>query len=198
MTLSDPKSRKSFPNLRYLAFIFTRDYTTVHHFIDVYFSWLAVNSTCPNGDRRINLALWWKFLSTILLSPTKMLPYFSFHLSSSEVKNTSIFAPKHEYSLAPHFYVFGGIGLLLDTYWLFFLLAADWISDWKTEVGMVRGDCGGGVLLVGCLILSVLELCSCRVTSAYVRNDDLSLDMPLDSDVFRVPPGYNAPQQVCF
>lgn len=62
---------------------------------------------------------------------------------------------------------------------------------------MVRWDCGGGVLLVGCLILSVLELCSCGVTSAYVRNDDLSLDMPLDSDVFRVPPGYNAPQQVC-
>lgn len=32
--------------------------------------------------------------------------------------------------------------------------------------------------------------------STFVRNDDLSLDMPLDSDVFRVPPGYNAPQQV--
>ncbi|KAG7971798.1 hypothetical protein I3843_07G152800 [Carya illinoinensis] len=61
---------------------------------------------------------------------------------------------------------------------------------------MVRWDCGGGVLLVGCLILSVLELCSCGITSAYVRNADLSLDMPIDSDVFRVPPGYNAPQQV--
>lgn len=33
-------------------------------------------------------------------------------------------------------------------------------------------------------------------TSAFVRNDYLSLDMPLDSDVFHVPPGYNAPQQV--
>lgn len=32
--------------------------------------------------------------------------------------------------------------------------------------------------------------------STFVRNDDLSLDMPLDSNVFRVPPGYNAPQQV--
>ncbi|PKI35196.1 purple acid phosphatase 2-like [Punica granatum] len=33
-------------------------------------------------------------------------------------------------------------------------------------------------------------------TSAFVRSANLSLDMPLWSDVFRVPPGYNAPQQV--
>ncbi|MCI11934.1 purple acid phosphatase 2-like, partial [Trifolium medium] len=36
----------------------------------------------------------------------------------------------------------------------------------------------------------------CGNTSNFVRNDYLSLDMPLDTDVFRVPPGYNAPQQV--
>ncbi|GAU34927.1 hypothetical protein TSUD_312580, partial [Trifolium subterraneum] len=30
----------------------------------------------------------------------------------------------------------------------------------------------------------------------FVRNDYLSLDMPLNTDVFRVPLGYNAPQQV--
>ncbi|KAH7867336.1 hypothetical protein Vadar_032080 [Vaccinium darrowii] len=36
------------------------------------------------------------------------------------------------------------------------------------------------------------EFCNGGITSGYVRNDDLSLDMPLDSDVFRVPPGYNA------
>ncbi|KAJ6412090.1 hypothetical protein OIU84_005200 [Salix udensis] len=40
------------------------------------------------------------------------------------------------------------------------------------------------------------EISNGGITSSYVRNDDLSLDMPLDSDVFRVPPGYNAPQQV--
>ncbi|KAG0479384.1 hypothetical protein HPP92_010064 [Vanilla planifolia] len=33
-------------------------------------------------------------------------------------------------------------------------------------------------------------------TSAFVRKDEKAVDMPLDSDVFRVPPGYNAPQQV--
>ncbi|KAI4389948.1 hypothetical protein MLD38_002112 [Melastoma candidum] len=33
-------------------------------------------------------------------------------------------------------------------------------------------------------------------TSGYVRGLNYSADMPLDSDVFRVPPGYNAPQQV--
>ncbi|KAA8537570.1 hypothetical protein F0562_027178 [Nyssa sinensis] len=50
-------------------------------------------------------------------------------------------------------------------------------------------------LLVG-LILIAVEICNGGITSSFVRNDDLSLDMPVDSDVFRVPPGYNAPQQV--
>lgn len=49
--------------------------------------------------------------------------------------------------------------------------------------------------LVG-MLLVVLEVCEGGITSSYVRNADLSLDMPLDSDVFQVPPGYNAPQQV--
>jgi hypothetical protein len=70
--------------------------------------------------------------------------------------------------------------------------------DWNTEMGVVGWDCSGLVLVVVCLILSVSERCNGGITSSYVRNDDLSLDMPLDSDVFRVPPGYNAPQQVCF
>lgn len=34
------------------------------------------------------------------------------------------------------------------------------------------------------------------VTSRYVRRLQASVDMPMDSDVFQVPPGYNAPQQV--
>lgn len=74
---------------------------------------------------------------------------------------------------------------------------ANWILDWKTEMALM-GNFSGLVLVVVCLILSVSEICNCGITSSYVRNDDLSLDMPLDSDVFRVPPGYNAPQQVCF
>ncbi|CAI9103754.1 OLC1v1002295C1 [Oldenlandia corymbosa var. corymbosa] len=35
-----------------------------------------------------------------------------------------------------------------------------------------------------------------KITSVYVRADVKAVDMPLDADVFRVPPGYNAPQQV--
>ncbi|CAA2953104.1 purple acid phosphatase 2-like [Olea europaea var. sylvestris] len=49
--------------------------------------------------------------------------------------------------------------------------------------------------LVG-LILIAFGTCEGGFTSNYVRRNDLSLDMPLDSDVFRAPPGYNAPQQV--
>lgn len=47
-------------------------------------------------------------------------------------------------------------------------------------------------------VFSTAEVCNGGITSSFVRNSDLSRDMPLDSDVFRVPPGYNAPQQVCF
>ncbi|KAI3464898.1 hypothetical protein Pfo_021561 [Paulownia fortunei] len=51
-------------------------------------------------------------------------------------------------------------------------------------------------LLVGSNFIAVLVFCEAGLTSSYVRNNGLSRDMPLDSDVFRVPPGYNAPQQV--
>ncbi|KAI8024760.1 Purple acid phosphatase 2 [Camellia lanceoleosa] len=34
-----------------------------------------------------------------------------------------------------------------------------------------------------------------RTTSAFIRMIQKSVDMPYDSDVFRVPSGYNAPQQ---
>ncbi|KAH7524147.1 purple acid phosphatase 2 [Ziziphus jujuba] len=51
------------------------------------------------------------------------------------------------------------------------------------------------VVIFGVLGL-MAEVCNGGITSNYVRNDDLGRDMPLDSDVFRVPPGYNAPQQV--
>ncbi|WCJ35264.1 Purple acid phosphatase [Euphorbia peplus] len=55
---------------------------------------------------------------------------------------------------------------------------------------------GSANILVLFLILGFAEISISARTSNFVRNDDLSLDMPLDSDVFRVPPGYNAPQQV--
>ena len=52
--------------------------------------------------------------------------------------------------------------------------------------------------LLGLNIICFGIVCEGGLTSTYVRNDQLSRDMPLDSDVFQVPPGYNAPQQVGF
>ncbi|GMH03584.1 hypothetical protein Nepgr_005423 [Nepenthes gracilis] len=51
------------------------------------------------------------------------------------------------------------------------------------------------VVLVG-LTLNSSNLCDGGQTSRFARKNGLSADMPIDSDVFRVPPGYNAPQQV--
>ncbi|KAG0478974.1 hypothetical protein HPP92_013693 [Vanilla planifolia] len=49
------------------------------------------------------------------------------------------------------------------------------------------------------LVLAITALsvfCEAGKTSAFVRKAEKTPDMPLHSDVFRVPPGYNAPQQV--
>ncbi|XP_019156107.1 PREDICTED: purple acid phosphatase 1-like isoform X3 [Ipomoea nil] len=60
----------------------------------------------------------------------------------------------------------------------------------------------GLVCLILGLILNTTQLCDGGVTSSYVRNslsaspNPEDVDMPLDSDVFRVPHGSNAPQQV--
>ncbi|CAN4107495.1 unnamed protein product [Withania somnifera] len=51
-----------------------------------------------------------------------------------------------------------------------------------------------GILL--CIISNTAILCRGGITSTYVRKVESSEDMPLDSDVFKVPIGYNAPQQV--
>ncbi|XP_061350737.1 purple acid phosphatase 2-like isoform X2 [Gastrolobium bilobum] len=61
-----------------------------------------------------------------------------------------------------------------------------------------RGFVGAFLLIVLVFLFSTGELRFCigGKTSTFMRNDYLSLDMPIDSDVFRVPPGYNAPQQV--
>ncbi|RAL53115.1 unnamed protein product [Cuscuta campestris] len=54
------------------------------------------------------------------------------------------------------------------------------------------------ILGLGLIILNLTGLCEAGETSSYTRNSNVSdiCDMPLDSDVFSVPPGYNAPQQV--
>ncbi|EOY14888.1 Purple acid phosphatase 10 isoform 2 [Theobroma cacao] len=51
------------------------------------------------------------------------------------------------------------------------------------------------VICLLCLILSASDFCNGGITSSFVRKE-YSPDMPLDSDVFQVPPGYNEPQQV--
>jgi len=48
------------------------------------------------------------------------------------------------------------------------------------------------------LVLNLVFVCNGGTTSIFVRKVEKSIDMPLDSDVFKVPPGYNAPQQVFF
>ncbi|CAK9140086.1 unnamed protein product [Ilex paraguariensis] len=55
--------------------------------------------------------------------------------------------------------------------------------------------CSSVLAVVG-LVLNVAVLCNGGVTSSFVRKVEKTNDMPLDSDVFSVPPGYNAPQQV--
>lgn len=54
----------------------------------------------------------------------------------------------------------------------------------------------GSVYLLACLILGALRSCNGGISSSYARSNSISADMPLNSDVFAVPPGYNSPQQV--
>ncbi|KAL8556154.1 hypothetical protein ACS0TY_003808 [Phlomoides rotata] len=53
------------------------------------------------------------------------------------------------------------------------------------------------VAVLAATVMNAAVLCSGGgITSSFVRKVEKSIDMPLDSDVFKVPPGYNAPQQV--
>ena len=52
-------------------------------------------------------------------------------------------------------------------------------------------------LIPGLVLNSLVLFCNGGITSSYVKRLEATVDMPLDSDVLRVPPGYNAPQHVC-
>ncbi|KAJ4966258.1 hypothetical protein NE237_018107 [Protea cynaroides] len=52
------------------------------------------------------------------------------------------------------------------------------------------------VVLLGLIMNSSALHCNRGITSSFIRVSSPSVDMPFDSDVFQVPPGYNAPQQV--
>lgn len=70
-------------------------------------------------------------------------------------------------------------------------LGSPWAASSSSSVSF-----RGAVLVLCVLILNGPEVCNGGETSSFVRKVEKADDMPLDSDVFRVPPGYNAPQQV--
>lgn len=63
--------------------------------------------------------------------------------------------------------------------------------------GMIRypNSCLGSLLVLG-LVLNVAVVSNAGKSTTFVRKVEKAVDMPLDSDVFRLPPGHNAPQQV--
>ncbi|WJX21519.1 hypothetical protein P8452_10946 [Trifolium repens] len=52
------------------------------------------------------------------------------------------------------------------------------------------------ILLLALVVLNLVFLCNGGTTSTFVRKVEKGINMSLDSDVFAVPSGYNAPQQV--
>ena len=65
-------------------------------------------------------------------------------------------------------------------------------------MGVLGSPCFVSLAFVLCLFLNVAVSCNGGLTSSFVRKVEKTVDMPLDSDVFAVAPGYNAPQQVPF
>lgn len=63
-------------------------------------------------------------------------------------------------------------------------------SPFSSKVGILASVLG--------LVLLAAGLCNAGISSSFVRKAEKSVDMPLDSDVFAEPPGYNSPQQVTF
>ncbi|XP_008236959.1 PREDICTED: purple acid phosphatase-like [Prunus mume] len=63
------------------------------------------------------------------------------------------------------------------------------------KMGSSSREAAAIVVVLG-FVLSLAVVCNGGKTSSFVRKVEKSGVMPLDSDVFKVPPGYNAPQQV--
>ena len=60
----------------------------------------------------------------------------------------------------------------------------------------MKSDFSSVLLVLGLVLNSLVLFCNGGITSKFVRKVEKSIDMPLHSDVFRVHPGHNAPQQV--
>lgn len=58
------------------------------------------------------------------------------------------------------------------------------------------GFVSSGFVVAVVVLLSSSLLCNGGITSSFVRKVEKTIDMPFHSDVFSIPPGYNAPQQV--
>ena len=52
------------------------------------------------------------------------------------------------------------------------------------------------LLLISYVLFSFLNNVHAGVTSSFIRSEWPAVDMPLTDEVFAVPSGYNAPQQV--
>ncbi|XP_072951798.1 purple acid phosphatase 2-like [Typha angustifolia] len=63
-------------------------------------------------------------------------------------------------------------------------------------MGRLGSPCHLGLVLVLVLAWEFTTKCNAGITSPFVRKLEESIDMSLDSDVFRAPHGFNAPQQV--
>ncbi|XP_059434086.1 purple acid phosphatase-like [Corylus avellana] len=63
-------------------------------------------------------------------------------------------------------------------------------------MGLLGSSSSFSSLVAVVLVLNVAVVCNGGKTSTFVRKVEKGMDMPLDSDVFQIPPGYNAPQQV--
>jgi len=63
-------------------------------------------------------------------------------------------------------------------------------SQGLSKMGVVEG------LLALALVLNVVVVSNGGKSSLFIRKTKKTVDMPLGSDVFSVPRGYNAPQQV--
>lgn len=54
------------------------------------------------------------------------------------------------------------------------------------------------LLIISYLLFGFLNNVYAGVTSSFIRSEWPSVDIPLDNEVFDIPSGYNAPEQVSF
>lgn len=138
----------------------------------------------------------WCFIqSSFTLRPTNDISSISWSRVEVEGQVGGFIDIKDEYSSCLWYIKFLELGFFMLS-WMIGVWRLNWTLDLQIEMG-IRWYCAGFFLLV-VVALDAGYFCDGGVTSSFARTNSISADMPLDSDVFRVPPGYNAPQQVWF